>query len=150
MTDWNKTTEGSNDYHQYDDIIGLPHPVSANHPQMSRADRAAQFSPFAALTGYEDAIAETGRLTDNRIELEEDARIILDEKLRWIQEQISVRPEAAVTYFLPDSRKAGGSYVTLRGRVKKIDPYERVVVMQDGSRIQIEEIVEICLTEERD
>ena len=143
MTDWKKETEGNNDYHQYDDIIGLPHPVSANHPQMSRAERAAQFSPFAALTGYEDAIAETGRLTDSRIELEEDARVILDEKLRQIQEQIEIQPEAAVTYFLPDSRKAGGSYVTLRDRVKKIDPYEGVVVMQGGTRIPIEEIVEI-------
>lgn len=145
MTDWKKGTERSNDYHQYDDIIGLPHPVSANHPQMSRADRAAQFSPFAALTGYEDAIAETGRLTDSRIELEEDARIILDEKLRQIQEQIAIWPEAAITYFLPDSRKTGGSYVTLRDRVKKIDSYERVVVMQEGTRIPIEEIVEISL-----
>ncbi len=143
MTDWKKETEGSNDYHQYDDIIGLPHPVSANHPQMSRADRAAQFSPFAALTGYEDAIAETGRLTDARIELEEDARIILDEKLRQIQEQIAIWPEVTVTYFLPDSRKTGGSYVTLRDRVKKIDLYERAVVMQEGTRIPIEEIVKI-------
>lgn len=143
MTDWKMETEGSKDYHQYDDIIGLPHPVSTNHPQMSRTDRAAQFSPFAALTGYEEAIAETGRLTDSRIELEEDARIILDEKLRQIQEQIDIQPEAAITYFLPDSRKAGGSYVTLRDRVKKIDPYERVVIMQEGSRIPIEEIVEI-------
>lgn len=143
MTDWKKETVRSNDFHQYDDIIGLPHPVSANHPQMNRADRAAQFSPFSALTGYEEVIAETGRLTDKRIELEEDARIILDEKLRWIQGQITVRPEVAVTYFLPDSRKTGGSYVTVRDRVKKIDPYESVVVMQEGTRIPIEEIIKI-------
>lgn len=138
-----RETAERNGCHRYDDIIGLPHPVSASHPQMSRTDRAAQFSPFAALTGYEDAIAETGRLTREQLELNEDARQILDEKLRWIQEHIASLPEAEVTYFLPDERKAGGDYVTLKSRVKKIDSYERIMVMQDGTRIPIEEIVEI-------
>lgn len=138
-----KETAKNSDYHRYDDMIGLPHPVSRSHPQMSREDRAAQFSPFAALTGYEDAIAETGRLTQEQIELEEDARIILDEKFRWIQEHISAMPEVEVTYFLPDEHKAGGTYVTLKDRVKKIDSYKRVMVMQSGTRISIGEIVEI-------
>lgn len=143
MTDRNKKAAGGGDYHRYDDIIGFPHPISVNHPQMSRAGRAAQFSPFAALTGYEDAIAETGRLTDARMELLEDARSLLDEKLWLIKEQIADLPEVSVTYFLPDKRKAGGSYVTVKNRVKKIDSYERVLIMQDGVRIPLKDIVEI-------
>lgn len=143
MSDQRKEAGRNNDSHRYDDIIGLSHPVSAVHPQMSRIDRAAQFSPFAALTGYEDAIAETGRLTDMRMELEEDAKAALDEKLQKIQERITLCPEVSVTYFLPDEKKAGGAYVTVRDRVKKVDQYECMIVMQDGTRIPFKEIVEI-------
>lgn len=143
MTKWNKGITESTDYHRYDDIIRFPHPVSKVHPPMSRINRAAQFSPFAALTGYEDAIAETGRLTDTRIEMEEDARSLLDEKLRQIQEQTAGLAEVSVTYFVPDNRKAGGSYVTVRNQIKKIDSYDRVLVMQDGARIALKDIVEI-------
>lgn len=127
----------------YDDIIGMPHHVSAVHPQMSRIDRAAQFSPFAALTGYSEAIRETGRLTEERVELDEDVKEILDEKLRMLQHQIEEHdyPEAAIAYFLPDNRKEGGSYVTVSGRVKKIDGYGQAVVMMDGTRIPIKDIV---------
>lgn len=143
MTERKMQTAGNHAYHRYDDIITLAHPVSSVHPQMSRADRAAQFSPFAALTGYEEAIAETGRITDARVELEEDARSLLDEKLRQIQERIEELPEVSVTCFLPDGQKDGGSYATVRNRVRKIDPYERVMIMQDKSRIPLDEIVEI-------
>lgn len=143
MTGKKRETVGNNDFHRYDDIICLPHPVSPTHPQMSRADRAAQFSPFAALAGYEGAIAETGRLTDARVELEEDARSLLDEKLRRIQEHTAGLPEVSVTYFLPDKRKAGGSYVTVRNQIKKIEPCERVMIMEGGARIPLEDIVEI-------
>lgn len=131
----------------YDDIINLPHHVSTVHPQMPIAERAAQFSPFAALTGYEDAVRETGRLTDERIELNEDAREILDENLRMIQERIDEYPVVEVTYFQPDGRKEGGSYLTVTGKIKKIDEYKRAVIMQDGVEISIEEIMNISMQE---
>lgn len=127
----------------YDDIINLPHPVSKVHPPMPAANRAAQFSPFAALTGYEEAVEETARLTDERLELEEDAVCALDEKLRILQERIAEQPEASVTYFRPDARKAGGAYVTVSGRIKKIDCYEQMLVMKDGQRIPIRDVMAI-------
>ena len=96
-------------------MINLPHPVSKVHPQMPIAERAAQFSPFAALTGYGDAVKETARLTDAKIELDEDAKEILDEKLKQIREQIEEHPEIEITYFQPDERKKGGSYITITG-----------------------------------
>ena len=130
----------TNDVHRYEDIINLPHHVSRTHPQMAIIDRAAQFSPFAALTGYEGAIKETARLTDDRMELEESAKAVLDEKLRIIQEQISQEPEISITYFQPDEKKAGGAYLTLGGVVRKIDNYERTVILKDGRRIKINDI----------
>ena len=132
------------DRHCYDDIISLPHPVSGSHPPMPVAERAAQFSPFAALTGFEDAIRETGRLTDSKVELDEDARELLDEKikrLRRLQAESGEMPWAAVTYFRPDEKKDGGAYVTVTGRVKRVDEYERVLVLQDGKRISLGDIV---------
>lgn len=129
--------------HRYDDIINLLHHVSAVHPRMATADRAAQFSPFAALTGYGDAIKETGRLTDRRIELDEDAKELLDEKIKTIQERIASRPEASITYFCPDGKKEGGFYTTVTGRVKKIDGYAGMVIMEDGTKIGVRDIVEI-------
>lgn len=128
------------DQHRYDDMINLPHPVSTVHPQMDRADRAAQFSPFAALTGYEDALGETGRLTDGKMDLEEDAKEILDERLRIILELSEDPPEVMITYFIPDKRKAGGAYASVRGQVKKIDRYAQTIVMQDGMKIPIGDI----------
>lgn len=127
----------------YDDIIHLPHHVSKKHPQMSISDRAAQFAPFAALTGHGAAIKETARLTDARIELDESAKTILDEKLRIIQETLDERPEITVTYFQPDEKKAGGRYVSATGIVKKIDLYRRSVLMEDGRWIPILDIFEI-------
>ena len=131
------------DKQKYDDILHLPHHVSRSHPHMPRADRAAQFSPFAALTGYKEAIGDTGRRTENRMELEEDMKIILDEKLRMLQEQAAEHPKAAITYFLPDERKEGGTYSTVHDCIKKIDPYRQVLVMQDGTEIPLADIIEI-------
>lgn len=132
-----------NEEKNYDDIINLPHHVSARHPQMSALDRAAQFSPFAALTGHEDAIAETARLTEERIEQDESSREILDRQLQKIIEHLQETPEITVTYFQQDARKQGGEYLTVRGRVKKVDAYERRIRLEDGNVLQIEDIVAI-------
>ena len=127
----------------YDDIIGLPHPVSASRPRMSALGRAAQFSPFAALTGYEDAVKEAARFTDERVDLDEGAKAALNERLRMIQEQPDDRPQVSITYFKPDDKKAGGAYITAKGCVKKIDEYEKIVVMEAGVRIPINDIIRI-------
>lgn len=131
------------DVNRYDDIINLPHHVSKAHPSMPILDRAAQFSPFAALTGYDGAIKEAARLTNKRMELDEAAKTVLDEKLRIVHEKLSSQPEIEITYFQPDERKSGGAYVTAIGIVKKVDRYERTVVMQDETRIPIKEIIGI-------
>lgn len=130
---------------EYEDIIALPHHVSGSHPQMSLADRAAQFSPFAALTGYEDAIDESARLTEEQIELDENAREELDEKLRQIRECGEAHPEITVTYFQKDARKDGGAYVTLTDRVKKIDEYARMISFMDGTVVRIENILQCII-----
>lgn len=124
----------------YDDIINLPHPSSAKHPRMPMSDRAAQFSPFAALTGHGAAIEETARLTDRRIELTEEEKTVLDEKLRLLLE---TGGEGMITYFLPDERKDGGAYVAKLGTIKKIDPLEGRVILTDHTSIHIENILEI-------
>lgn len=129
--------------HKYDDIIYLPHHVSATRPSMAMIDRAAQFSPFAALTGYDEAVKETARLTDERMELDESVKIELDEKLRLVQEHISDLPQIRITFFRPDERKKGGSYQSVTGSVKKIDPYEKCVILQDRTKIRVDEIVQI-------
>jgi hypothetical protein len=131
------------DKHPYEDIIHLQHHVSSHHEHMSVANRAAQFSPFAALTGFDGAIKETGRLLDQRIELDEDELALLTEKLRIVGEQLGSKKEVEFTFYQPDEMKAGGAYVSVRGIVKKIDEYEHVVVMQDGTWISLEEIVAI-------
>ena len=127
----------------YDDIIYLPHHVSTAHPHMASIDRAAQFSPFAALTGYNAAIKETERLTEERIELDESMKDALSYKLQIIADRLNEHPEIAITYFLPDAKKNGGAYVTAVSSAKKIDGYERVVVMTDGKVIPIDEIISI-------
>ena len=127
----------------YDDIIDLPHPTSAKHPRMPVADRAAQFSPFAALTGYEAAVQETARLTDERIELHEDELAALDEKLRTVLAWNGEAPLVSITYFQADDRKAGGSYNTAQGYIRKLDELRRVIVMQDGSKIPVDDVLEI-------
>lgn len=128
---------------RYDDILDLPHHTSASRPHMSRGDRAAQFSPFSALSGFGAAIRETGRQTDPRIGLSEDDQAVLDVNLQMIQEKLADRPEAEVTYFQPDERKSGGSYCKISGRIKKIDACDRILVMEDGTQIPLEEIIEL-------
>lgn len=131
------------DMSRYDDIINLPAHISGTRTRMPVADRAAQFSPFAALTGYEDAIKETSRLTDEKIELDETEKAKLDEKLAYLQEQPANRHKVEVVYFLPDEMKEGGEYVHYDGIVKKIEGYDRMVIMEDGQRIPIEDIADI-------
>ncbi len=128
---------------KYDDIIHLSRPVSTRHTPMSRYDRAAQFSPFAALTGYDGVIAETARLTDRQVELDEGGKAEVDEKLRDIQTRIAEMPQVTVTYFREDGRKDGGAYITITGRVKKIDQYTQMLVFMDGSGIDIGQIYQI-------
>ena len=127
----------------YEDIIHLPHHVSDKRPQMSAIDRAAQFSPFAALTGYDAAVQETARLTDSRIELDEEAMAALSDRLQIISDHLSEQPQIKVTYFKPDEKKAGGSYITKAGAVNKIDEYERALKLCDGTVIPIEDIYQI-------
>ena len=127
----------------YDDIIGLPHHVSTKHPQMSIGNRAAQFSPFAALTGHDDAVKETARLTDERIELGESMIAELDIKLHILADAIADQPGVSVTYFRPDDKKTGGAYVTAAGALKKIDEYERALVFVDGRKIPIADVLDM-------
>ena len=127
----------------YDEILHLPHPTSKKHPRMSMADRAAQFSPFAALTGYDAAILETGRLTEDKLELGEGTQAILDRKQRYLAEIIDTKPEITVTYFVLDEKKSGGAYSTVTGFLKRIDEYERVLMLTDGRKIQLDAIFDI-------
>ena len=129
--------------HKYDDIIHLPHPVSTRRSRMTDYDRAAQFSPFAALTGYDAVIAETARLTDVRIELDEGSQAELDEALRGVLERLPSRPEVRITYFVYDERKAGGTYLRVRGRVKKAELYAGFLLLEDETRIPLRDIVEL-------
>ena len=128
------------DTHRYDDIIHLPHPEPTTRPRMLMENRAAQFSPFAALTGYDAATREEARLTDEKFELSEDMIEMLEAKLAVIEQHIQEQPNIPVTYFLPDKKKAGGRYVTVSGNVKKLDGIERVMIMTDGTRIPIADV----------
>lgn len=128
---------------QYDDIINLPHHVSPTRQQMSFMNRAAQFAPFAALTGHDAAVKETARLTDEKIELGEGAIADLDLKLSILADKIDDHPKLSVIYFQPDEKKDGGAYVKAIGSVKKIDDYERAIVFMTGEIIKIEDIFDI-------
>ena len=121
---------------KYDDIINLKRPAS-KHPKMSLYQRSAQFAPYSALTGYEGQVKETARLTDRRIELDEELKVILDMKIQVIQELISNKPELEVTYFIPDKKKDGGRYETILDNINKIDIYKQQMVMQNGAIIDI-------------
>ena len=125
---------------KYDDILHLSHPTSKKHPRMPISDRAAIFSPFAALSGHGAAIAETARLTDRRIELDEDTRAELDQKQAALLEHIGERPEVTVTWFQPEGREEGGAYVTVTGRLKKIDEVGRTLTLLDGTAIPLEDV----------
>ena len=125
----------------YDDIINLPHPTSQRHPRMPIRDRAAIFSPFAALSGHGAAIAETARLTERRMELDEDTRAELDRKQAVLLEHMDEQPEITVTWFQPDEKKDGGAYLTATGRLKKLRELERLLVLADGTEIPLEDVV---------
>lgn len=129
--------------HRYDDIINLPHHVSVKHPPMSRSDRAAQFGAFSALTGHEDAIAETGRLTFKKRELTEYTMQVLNEKLKIIKDNLESLPVVRVTYFKPDELKEGGHYIEFEGRVRRIDEVAGLVIFADETQIQIDSIYNI-------
>ena len=128
---------------KYDDIINLPRPESKKRARMSNYDRAAQISPFAALTGYDGVIQETGRLTDSRIELGEDGKAMLDRALRGIREHLTSRPQVKMLVFRPDERKTGGTYVRVEGRVVKIDEYHSTISLDTGDVVRIDSIFEI-------
>ena len=130
---------------RYPDIIDLPHHPSNKHPRMSAIARAAQFSPFAALTDYDAEIKETARLTDEKVELDEDSVNDINAKLHYIKDNIDENPEITVEYFVPDEKKAGGAYLTLNDRVRIIDEYEREVVFISGKRVIIDDIYKIFL-----
>ena len=132
----------------YDDIIALPHPEPRTHPRMSLHDRAAQFSPFAALTGHSAAIAETGRLTDSRITLDESEMARVDAALQRLRELLPQEPVASITYFVPDERKAGGSYPTITGKVKRIDTVTGVLLLTDQRAIPIPDIFNVTVQED--
>lgn len=127
----------------YEDIINLPHHVSSKRPQMSRIDRAAQFAPFAALTGHDEVIKETARLTDERIELDESTLAILNDKIQIILDNLDIEPEVTVTYFKPDNKKSGGAYIDYTGVVKRIDDIEKSIIFTDKISIPIEDVLEI-------
>lgn len=131
----------------YEDMLELSHPVSKTHLQMARRDRAAQFAPFAALTGYEEAVREAARFTEEKMILDEDSKEQLDWKLRCLQEKVKEKPAITVTYFLEDEKKKGGKYVTVTGVLKKIDGYTHQFVLENGEEITLEDIVSLNLDE---
>ena len=125
---------------KYADIIDLPHHQSEKRQKMSNYDRAAQFSPFAALTGHADSIKETARLTDEYSEPSEEMKAIMNEKILFLMEQLENQPEITIMFFKPDEKKQGGAYITITGVVKKIKTYERQIQMTTGDLIPIDMI----------
>lgn len=136
-----------NNQNKYNDIINLEHHISKSHKQMSLENRAVQFAPFSALTGYDEAIKEIARITQNRIELDEELKHTLNKKLICIQSQISSNPRVTITYFVPDSKKLGGKYQTVTGNVRKIDKYNKIIILINGLKIPIIEIIDIVIYE---
>lgn len=132
-----------NEFFEYEDIIDVEYHKSANHHPMSLHDRAAQFSPFAALTGHEAVIEETGRLTSAKKELDDNEKEKLDNKLAAVYEKIEEKPLIKVTYFVSDEKKAGGEYRSICGKVKKIDYNKRVIIIDDGKMIFVDDIIDI-------
>jgi len=128
---------------KYDDIINTPYHGSKRQKKMSNIDRAAQFSPFAALTGHGEAVKETERLTESFVELDENVKAVLDERIQIIKAVLSKCPEVRITYYLPDQRKEGGSYIEIHGVVKKINEFKRILTMEDGTEIPFDHISEI-------
>ena len=132
-----------NDEHKYDDIINLEHHVSTKHSRMSLENRSAQFAPFSALTGYEEAVKEEARVTESRIDIDEEAKIEVNEKLNYIMKHLDKNIIVSVTYFEKDKKKQGGSYKTIKGIIKKIDDSRKTIKMHTGEIIKIEELKKI-------
>ena len=128
---------------QYNDIINLPHHISKNHPRMKRIDRAAQFSPFAALTGHHEAIQETARLVDEKLELDEYQTLEINQKLNEIKNNIHHHPLIYITYFQKDPYKSGGSYITLKDTVQKLDDYQQIIILNHHLKIHFDDIYTI-------
>ena len=128
---------------KYDDILNMPHHVSSTRPHMSMRDRAAQFSPFAALVGYDDAVKETARLTNEKQELTADKITDLNQKIAFLTENADERPEITIEYFIPDEKKSGGRYVTLSGNFRRIDEYNHNMVFTSGEEIPLNDIFDI-------
>ena len=135
---------------KYDDILYLPHHQSKVHPHMPREDRAAQFAPFAALTGYDDQIRETARLTDSRIELEENSKERLNDIMQYIQRHLEDQPQAVITYFVEDERKEGGRYITEHVQIRKIDLLQRRIITADKETIPMDDILDIQTEEDEE
>ena len=135
------------DIGKYDDIINLGHPTSKKHPRMPIRDRAAQFAPFAALVGYDDAVEETARVTDDMIEQSDEMKAVIDEKLRYLSERIGEMPTVIVTYFLPDDKKSGGEYKIFEGRLKRLDDYDAVMIFECGKKIPYDKIYSVEIKE---
>ena len=129
--------------HKYDSIINLEHHKSKKHPLMSLYARSAQFAPFAALTGYEEAVVETAREVGERIEIDEELKAILDGKIQMLLEQIKKKPEVVFTYFVSDLTKDGGAYINITGIIKKIDIYTQTIILEDKTEIPISDIIDI-------
>ena len=127
----------------YEEIIKMPHHKSIKYPHMPLSERAAQFSPFAALTGYADIIKETARITENKLELNEDALNILNNKFQYIVSNISTKPVITIVFFKPDKRKSGGEYVTVSGKAFKYKEHERCLILEDGTSIPVDDIIDI-------
>ena len=132
-----------NNNNNYQDIINLPHYISKKRQQMPISDRAAQFAPFAALTGYEENIKEATRLTDTRIEIDEERKLILNDKLQIILNNIKDEPTITFTYFIYDDKKSGGKYINITNQVKKINITDGYIILIDKTKIPIEEIIDI-------
>lgn len=128
---------------KYKDIINLPHHVSKTRNPMSLYNRAAQFAPFAALTGYDDAIKKIARLTEERIELSDELKNMLNQKIKLIIENIKLEPEVFITYFAPDNKKSGGVYKTISGNVKRIDEVEKCIIFTNKLKIFFSDIISI-------
>lgn len=126
----------------YDDIIDVEYPFDLGHPRMSLYDRSSQFMPFSALVGYKEAVLETSRITSDRIILDEEMKEILDNKLGIIKEKLSLNPYVSITYFVPDNKKKGGSYLNISGNVRKIDLYKNVIIIDD-KKIFVDDIIDI-------
>ena len=131
--------------HRYDDLLDLPHPVSQRHPHMSAHDRAAQFSPFAALTGHGAAMEETARLTDQKLEPSEIQLEELNANLSALQARMREKPAVQITYFMPDARKSGGEYLTVHARVRHIDESTQTLILTDDTRIPLDDILTLTL-----